>query len=109
MAKVSAAQAEVAALLERVTAELGEVKSASAGLDTEFSRNGRTFAVLRGTQVALRLRPDIAEAALRTPDTEASQRGAEWIEFVPDPSEPQDVDRLSAWLTIGWRAAQRTN
>jgi hypothetical protein len=95
--------------MSRLTAELGEVASATSGAATEFLRGSRVFAVLNGGRVALRLRPDIAAAALGTPNTAASARGADWIEFEPDPSNQQDADRLQAWLTIGWRSAQRHN
>lgn len=101
--------AAVAALLTRLTTELGEVSSAASAAGMEFRRGSQLFAVLHGGQVSLRLRPDIAAAALGTPATAASPRGADWIEFAPDPSNQQDVDRLQAWLTIGWRSAQRHN
>ena len=99
----------VGTVVERLTAELGDVTSSGSASGTEFKRAGQTFAVLQGSQVSLKLRPDIAEAALHTPGTSPSDRGDEWIEFQPDPSDPQDVDRLQAWLTIGWRSAQRRN
>jgi hypothetical protein len=96
-------------LVDRITAELGGVASRPAGGATEYARGSSVFAVLRGMTVEIRLRPDIAEAALRTSRTAPSERGAEWIAFEPDPREPQDIDRLRAWLTIGWRTAQRQN
>lgn len=99
----------VGALMSRLTAELGEVATATSGAAIEFRRGSLAFAVLRDGQVSLRLRPDIAEAALRTPGTSMSTRGADWIEFQPNPSDQQDIDRLQAWLTIGWRTAQRSN
>ena len=101
--------AAIAALITRLTAELGEVTSAPTAAGTEFRRGGQVFAVLHDAQISLRLRPDIAVAALGTPATAPSPRGADWIEFTPAVSNQQDVDRLRAWLTIGWRAAQRHN
>jgi hypothetical protein len=103
------ADASLSGLIERLTGELGGVTRREVGGTTEYLRGGSVFAVLRGRQVDLRLRSDIAEAALRTPSTTASGRGADWILFEPNASEPQDVDRLRAWLTIGWRTAQRQN
>jgi hypothetical protein len=96
-------------LVDRLTGELGGVARREIGGTTEYLRGGSAFAVLRGQEIELRLRPDIAEAAMRTPSTSASGRGADWITFLPNPSDPQDVDRLRAWLTIGWRTAQRQN
>jgi hypothetical protein len=99
----------VGALMVRLTAELGEVTAAGPADALEYRRGSQAFAVLNGERVSLRLRPDIAEAALRTPRTAASSRGDDWIDFEPDPSDAHDVDRLRAWLTIGWRSAQRPN
>ena len=69
-------------------------------------RRGRTlFAVVEEDAVELRLRPDIAEAVLRTPDTGPSQRGEEWIRFAPSAVDQSVEDRLAAWVTTAWRAA----
>jgi hypothetical protein len=99
----------LADLVERLTDELGGVSTRQVGGATDVARGPSIFAAVRGSRVSLRLRPDIAEAALRTPRTSPSTRGPEWIEFEPDTDDPQDVDRLRAWLTIGWRTAQRQN
>jgi hypothetical protein len=99
----------LSALVERLIGELEGVSQREIGGAIEYQRGGTPFAILRGRQIDLRLRPDIAEAALRTPSTSASARGDAWISFEPNPNEPQDVDRLRAWLTIGWRTAQRQN
>jgi hypothetical protein len=104
-----ASGSDVSALMVRLTAELGDVATASSAAGTEFRRGGQPFAVLHGAQISLRLRPDIAEAALRTSGTAPSARGSDWIEFEPGPSDQHDIDRLQAWLTIGWRSAQRHN
>jgi hypothetical protein len=101
--------ATLATVMARLAAELGDVSTTGSSGGTEFRRGGQAFAVVSGRRVSLRLRPDIAEAALRTPATSPSSLGPEWIEFEPNPSDQQDVDRLQAWLTIGWRSAQRRN
>lgn len=106
MSSRSSSDAGVGALVRRLTAELGGVTAVASGEVTELCRGGQLFAAVQGTRVALRLRPDIAEAALRTPATEPSTRGREWIEFQPDAALAEDVDRLQAWTTIAWRAAQ---
>jgi hypothetical protein len=100
---------DVKALVDRLAGELGDVLSTSSATATEYRRAQQLFAVVEGRRVTLKLRPDIAEAAIRTPATAPSARGAEWIEFEPNPANPQDVDRLRSWLTIGWRTAQRPN
>src|SRR4051794_21069129 len=90
----------LSALVERLTREFGGVGQRQGSGSTEFLRAGAAFAIVRGDQVEIRVRADIAEAALRTPNTAPSMRGSDWITFRPDPTEPQDVDRLRAWLTI---------
>jgi hypothetical protein len=99
----------VRALVDQITEELGDVRTMPSAAVTEYHRGQQLFALVNGNIVTLRLRPDIAEAALRTPGTTASDRGPEWIDFAVQPGNPQDVDRLRAWLTIGWRSAQRPN
>jgi hypothetical protein len=99
----------VRALVDQIAEELGDVRTMPSAAVTEYHRGQQLFAVVDGNSVALRLRPDIAEAALRTPATAPSNRGPEWIDFAVDPGNAQDVDRLRAWLTIGWRSAQRSN
>src|SRR5262249_21772097 len=76
-------------LVNRLTGELGGVSHREIGGTTESLRGGSAFAVLRGRQIELRLRADIAEAALRTTSTSSSGRGADWIVFEPNPDEPQ--------------------
>ena len=104
-----AARAELADVVARIVADFEGVTTRASGPATEFLRGGQLFAEQRGASVSLRLGGDIAEAALRTPATAESRRGDEWMEFQPNVANPQDLDRLRAWLTIGWRTAQRQN
>jgi hypothetical protein len=53
----------------------------------------------------VRLPPDIAEAALRTPDTSALPEGPDWVRFTPASQERHDVDRAAAWFQTAWRHA----
>jgi hypothetical protein len=97
----------LASLLNELSAELGEVTPTTASGATEYKREGRLFAVAHaGQSVELRLRPDVADAALRTPDTEPSVRGEEWVAFAAaDWNDPLARDRLVAWFRLAWRAA----
>ena len=73
-------------------------------------RRGKTlFGVIDGRAIDLRLGPDIADAATRTPDTTESARGPDWVRFAPQHLDQHDLDRLRAWLTTAWRIAERAN
>ena len=52
-----------------------------------------------------RLRPDVASAAVRTPDVGASDRGPEWVTFSPPSLDRFALDRLTAWFEFAWRHA----
>ena len=88
-------------LLAELQAETPDVKE-KAG---EYSRAGIVFAARPGLNaVEMRLGPDIAEAALRTPFTESSSRGEDWIRL--EPRDWKDAsDRLEAWFRVAWRIA----
>lgn len=70
-----------------------------------WSRGQTAFAVLSGSSVELRLDPAIAAAALKTPDTAASERGPEWVRYAPPTLEGHDLDRLTAWFALAHRRA----
>jgi hypothetical protein len=86
-------------------AELDEVEEAAAGGGVEWRRGGRPFAALAGDAAEFRLDPLVAKAALRTPDTSASKRGADWVRFSPAVLDGHAVDRARAWLASAWRRA----
>jgi hypothetical protein len=73
---------------------------------TEYRRGGTLFAASdEADAIELRLLPDVAEAARRTPDTHASARGEEWVRFAPSVWDSQARDRLEAWFRVAWRFA----
>jgi hypothetical protein len=92
-------------LLEDAAGDLGEVESAMAGDALEWRRSGQPFAVANGDTAEFRLDPLVAKAALRTPDTEASSRGPDWVRFSPRTLDGHAVDRAEAWLASAWRRA----
>ncbi len=94
------------ALLTGLAAELGDVAADAQAGALRYARAGKVFAVARGESVELRLRADVADAALRTPDTAPSDRGEEWIAFTPPSwADPLARDRLVAWFRLAWRVA----
>ena len=72
----------------------------------EYARAGVAFAHRTDEDVIeLRLGADIGEAALRTPDTQPSNRGTDWIRFAPKAWDDHAGDRLQAWFRVAWRRA----
>ena len=93
--------------LEEALSDLEEVERAASGGGVEWRRGGRPFAALVGDAAEFRLDPLVAMAALRTPDTAASKRGADWVRFSPAIVDGHAVDRAQAWLASAWRRAER--
>lgn len=89
------------ATIERLTGVEAEVAEPRVAW-----RRGKTcFAELDATAIAIRVGSPIAAAAVRTPDTRASTRGPDWIEFAPRELDGHAVDRLDAWLAAAYRRA----
>jgi hypothetical protein len=93
------------AVLEEAAADLDGVEAVPSGADVEWRRGGRPFAALAGAGAEFRLDPLVAKAALRTPDTQPSSRGADWVRFSPAVLDDHGVDRAEAWLASAWRRA----
>ena len=93
------------ALLEEAVGDLDEVESVQAGDGVEWRRGERTFAAVDGDAAEFRLDPLVATAALRTPDTQPSQRGSDWVRFSPETLDDHTLDRAEAWLASAWRRA----
>jgi hypothetical protein len=75
------------------------------GSGIEWLFGGRPFAAARAGSVEFRLDPVVARAALGTPDTSVSGRGAEWVAFSPAELDRFAVDRALAWLGAAHRRA----
>jgi hypothetical protein len=92
-------------LLEEAAVELDDVEPVRAGDGLEWRRAGQAFAAASEAAAEFRLDPLVAKAALRTPDTEPSGRGPDWVRFSPQTLEGHAIDRAEAWLTSAWRRA----
>ena len=70
-----------------------------------WSRRGRPFAALsaEGSVASFGLDPAVAAAAIRTPDTTDSPRGAGWVDFAPDELDDHAADRAEAWFESAHR------
>jgi hypothetical protein len=93
------------AVLEEAVTDLDQVEAVPSGDGLEWRRGGRPFAALDGTAAEFRLDPLVAKAALRTPDTHPSARGADWVRFDPAVLDDHGMDRAEAWLASAWRQA----
>ena len=100
-------RAGMAALLEDLAPELGQVETAIEGDSVAWRAGGVTFAELTDGGVELRLDPAIAAAASHTPDTDLSTRGPEWIRFHPGTLDDHAIDRLEAWFALAVRRANQ--
>src|SRR5271157_2823653 len=69
------------------------------------SRSSVLFATRENGWLNFRLRPEIAAAALRTPDTAVSSRGREWVSLAPAALDSFALDRATAWFEVAWRLA----
>ncbi len=97
---------ELTDLVEGLAAEAGDVIPKQTPNGTVYVRSGRTFAAVDHAAIELRLMPDIAEAAMRTPSAGPSARGEEWISFAPPEWDEHATDRLDAWFRVAWRLAE---
>jgi hypothetical protein len=98
------AEDQVAAI-DRLARELEGIRRRESGPAVEFVRGGIVFAIRVGSGHCFRLRPEIVEAALRTPDTSPSERGAEWVELASTAADAFTLDRAKAWFETAWRLA----
>ena len=100
------ASSELLVALDAAAAELEDVAvEMKAGDERTWSRDGIDFTVLDGARVDLRIGSTIGDAAMRTPDTTASSRGADWVAFAPPVLDDHARDRLVAWFAAAHRRA----
>lgn len=88
-----------------LAAELDDVGSAGDGGVVTYRRGGTVFARVSADALEVRLPADIADAALRTPDTAALTEGVGWLRFTPIGRERHVMDRATAWFQMAWRHA----
>ena len=91
--------------LEQYLADVASEAGADAAVDAEYRHAGRLFAAVSGNAAEFRLDPEIADAALGTPATSTSSRGADWVRLTVDEDSPHDLDRARAWFLSAWRNA----
>lgn len=86
---------------------LHEIPGVDLSATREYAHNGVAFAHRTGEEtIDLRLGDEIGEAALRTPGTHPSSRGADWVRFSPKSWDSMAADRLRAWFRVAWRLTE---
>ena len=97
----------LADVLEAAADETAGVARGRDGDATTFSAGSPAivFATLAGDRAELHLDPQVARAALRTPATGPSPRGAGWVGFAPPVVDDGAVDRAEAWFLSAHRRA----
>ena len=92
-------------LLQEAADGLDAVTTGADDRGTTWSLGSVPFAALTGETAEFRLDPQVARAALRTPDTAASSRGPEWVAFRPAVIDDGATDRAEAWFLSAARRA----
>ena len=89
----------------------GIAATTAADGSTGWSRGGRLFAVVSkdGSIAEFALDQAVAEAAIRTPDTTSSPRGAGWVAFSPVELYEHASYRAEAWFLSGHRRLEPQN
>lgn len=111
-AGAAAAEADTDESLEQrvgaVCDELGDVtRTPDEHLLDLLAVGGRAFAALGAQTLEVALDGPVAKAALATPDTRPSARGAGWVTFAPATTDRFALDRAEAWVRLAHRRAAR--
>ena len=96
---------DLVAVAEDLAAGLDDVDVDESGDVTSYRRGSAVFARVTAGALEVRLPEDIAEAALRTPDTQPVPGRPGWVRFAPANAERHVIDRATAWLHTAWRHA----
>lgn len=93
-------------LVERAPLLDGTEIAPIAGGASELRLAGRPFARVEPGRALFGLHPEVAAAALRTPDVGSAGRGPGWVSFAPPVLDDFARDRAIAWLESAWRLAE---
>jgi hypothetical protein len=96
---------DLSVFVEEAAADLEAAVRRPTDDGAEWSIGGIVFAAVRRGIAEFRLARPVVDAALRTPGTARSERGADWVAFAPDQLDQHAMDRATAWLASAWRRA----
>ncbi|HEY5488112.1 MAG TPA: hypothetical protein VIK06_10720 [Candidatus Limnocylindrales bacterium] len=94
--------------MDRLAVRLDGVRRSVVANAVEYDRAGVVFATRQADLLSFHLREEVVSAALKTPDTAPSARGAEWIALASAASDQFTLDRAAAWFESAWRLAGST-
>jgi hypothetical protein len=77
------------------------------GESVEYEVGGVLVAVVGPADAEFGLGPEVAAAALGTPDTHASPRGPGWVALRPRKFDRFALDRAAAWFGLAVRVSLR--
>ena len=83
------------------------IESGDSGLSWYWGERQILIAYVNEGSVELRLRPDVAAAAAKTPNAQKSHRGPSWVSFSPTELDRFAMDRLKAWFAFAAKEAER--
>jgi hypothetical protein len=107
MTDESASDLSLLDVLTSAAEGLPGVAAEGVGETRRWQAGEALFATLEGDRAEFRLDPQIARAALRTPDTGPSPRGPDWVVFAPPLLDDGAVDRAEAWFLSAHRHARK--
>ncbi len=99
---------DLAGRIEQVAATVEDVERHVDAAEVRYGLRGVAFAAVSAGSAAFRLRPDVAEAALATPDVRPSDRGPGWVTLAPDVFDRFALDRAASWFAAAARYAAET-
>ncbi len=91
------------AILDEAAAASDGVARRERGESVDYEVDGTLVATVGPMGAEFRLGPEVAEAALRTPDAHASPRGPDWVAFRPRTIDRFAADRAEAWFGLAVR------
>lgn len=91
--------------MDRLAGQLEGVERRAVGKAIEYTRAGAVFAAREDGRLSFRLREEVVSAALRTPNTGPSARGADWLTLSAAMADQFALDRAVAWFGSAWRLA----
>jgi hypothetical protein len=97
---------ELFAVIEAAAVEAGTTRH-ERGEAIDYEVGDVVVASVGPAGAEFRLGSDIAAAALNTPDTQTSARGAEWVSFRPRTVDRFARDRAEAWTALAVKVSLR--
>ncbi len=99
---------ELATRIEATAAAIPGIERHAVADGTRYLIDGVEFAALSTRRASFRLRPDVAAAALKTPDVQGSDLGPGWVDLTPMQLDQFVFDRATSWFAAAARFAAET-